>query len=113
MAPGVDPTPVPVDGVASQISVGTDHSCARLTDGTVTCWGSNATFEIGRLAAGSEVPMPIAGFSEAVAVGTGSSYTCILTPSGDGQCVGRNTTTFYEFGYPATYSNATPTTVTW
>jgi hypothetical protein len=56
----------------------------------------------------------VVGFStSAVAVGTGSSYTCILTPTGQGECVGRNTTTFYEFGAPTNHTSETPLMVTW
>jgi alpha-tubulin suppressor-like RCC1 family protein len=42
--------PVTVDGVAQAagISVGGRHACAVLVDGTVKCWGSNETGQLGR-----------------------------------------------------------------
>ncbi|CAJ1424685.1 unnamed protein product [Effrenium voratum] len=33
--------PVNLGALASEVACGSDHSCARLTDGRVKCWGSN------------------------------------------------------------------------
>src|SRR5262249_17752399 len=43
-------TPVPVVGLptaAAEVSAGEDHTCARLTDGTLWCWGYNYYGQIG------------------------------------------------------------------
>jgi len=43
-------TPVPVVGLgtpAAEVSAGEDHTCARLTDETLWCWGSNNNAQIG------------------------------------------------------------------
>lgn len=42
--------PVPVAGVSNavEVAVGFDFACARLKDGTVTCWGANALGQLGR-----------------------------------------------------------------
>lgn len=43
----VPPTRVPRIGAAEQISVGSNHSCARLLDGTTWCWGSSEFGQVG------------------------------------------------------------------
>ena len=42
-------TPAEVSGITSATSIvlGSDHSCAVLTDGTVKCWGDNSAGELG------------------------------------------------------------------
>ncbi len=44
-------TPVPVSGIstATAISTGTEHSCALLSDGQVTCWGINDRGQLGNV----------------------------------------------------------------
>ena len=45
-------TPVQVPGITDcvQITGGANHTCARHADGTVSCWGSNASGQLGQLA---------------------------------------------------------------
>ncbi len=42
---GFDAGPPPIP---AEIAAGTDHSCLRLSDGTVECWGSNASGQLGQ-----------------------------------------------------------------
>jgi alpha-tubulin suppressor-like RCC1 family protein len=58
---------VPVTGLDSgvaSVSSGFGHTCAVLTGGTATCWGSNDAGQLGdATTTGSLKPMPVAGLS--------------------------------------------------
>ena len=81
---------------ATQVSAGTSHSCARLADGTVRCWGLNTN---GRLGDGtttqrtspvtvlSAAATPLAGV---VSVSAGGSHSCAVLTSGAVRCWGNN-----------------------
>ena len=85
-AHAADPDPTIAD-----ISAGTNHACALLTDGAVACWGSNFTGALGtgdrytrvipRLV---DLPLP------ATAVAAGGEHTCALLVDGTVACWGRN-----------------------
>ena len=68
-------TPVPVSGMTNAVAVsgGGYHTCALLQDGTVQCWGENASGQIGNTLPYSSVPVTVAGISNAVAISTGLS----------------------------------------
>jgi alpha-tubulin suppressor-like RCC1 family protein len=46
---GANPAPTVVAGLTgvTQINTGYGHTCALLTNGTVTCWGDNSAGELG------------------------------------------------------------------
>jgi alpha-tubulin suppressor-like RCC1 family protein len=50
---------------ATDVAVGGNHSCARLSSGEVQCWGANDVGQLGRGLAGTppvtEIPAPIVG----------------------------------------------------
>jgi alpha-tubulin suppressor-like RCC1 family protein len=76
-------------GVA-QLSAGNAHVCARLTDGTVRCWGVG-----GRLGDGTNVLRrvltAVVGLSNVTHVAAGFDHTCALTSDGHAWCWGENT----------------------
>ena len=86
---------------ATAISAGGDHTCARLDNGTVKCWGENA---FGRLGQGDindrgDNPGEMGDDLPAVALGTGrtaasvtagSFHTCALLDNGTVRCWGAN-----------------------
>jgi hypothetical protein len=75
-------------GEAVSITMGGEHSCALLKDGSAMCWGSN---EFGQL--GHEIGAPR---TEAIDLGglsmlsAGVDHTCGLTRGGEVYCWGRN-----------------------
>ena len=82
-APGATPrAPTPVLGLAGVRSLAANwqHACAVLVDGSVVCWGSNAS---GQLGDGTEVnraqPVAVPGLQNVVAVATGLSHTCAMS----------------------------------
>ena len=69
-----------------QLSLGQQHSCARMQDGTVRCWGDDLE---GQLGGGSRLS-PVPGVSDVISVVTGLSHTCALTNTGAVFCWGAN-----------------------
>ncbi len=80
-------------GKVSSLSVGMVHNCGLLEDGRVTCWGDNASGELGgaSLASSSSSPVIAAGISTATAISAGYLYTCALLADRTIRCWGSNT----------------------
>jgi len=85
---------------AAQVTMGTETTCARKTDGTVWCWGTNGQGELGvpkaTLAASYyPVQVPLVGTTAqrtAKQLATGSYQThCAITQDTTVQCWGNNT----------------------
>ncbi|MBX3228911.1 MAG: hypothetical protein KIT84_41730 [Labilithrix sp.] len=83
-----------------QLALGFSHTCARMLDGTVRCWGANV---FGQLGDGAEVrdaqaPIPpdslrakdVPNVKDAIQIAAGSNHTCILKASGKVLCWGDN-----------------------
>jgi alpha-tubulin suppressor-like RCC1 family protein/subtilase family serine protease len=87
-------TPVSVYGIstATAVAVGSDHSCAVLSDGTVKCWGNNPSGELGDGTSlnFSVYPVSVVGISTATAVAAGAQHTCALLSDGTVKCWGGN-----------------------
>ena len=81
-------TPVTVTGISTAVdlNLGYGHACAVLADGTVKCWGSNGSGQLGIGPAGTQsTPVAVSGISNAVALGRGDGlYTCALLTFGPG-----------------------------
>jgi alpha-tubulin suppressor-like RCC1 family protein len=93
---------VPLGGLVKQISVNNVHACALMESGKIRCWGwnlSDALTDLMRMFARGDtrgdapgempppdVPLP----EEAIAVSTGSSYTCAIGASQAIYCWGSN-----------------------
>ncbi len=80
---------------AAQISVGEGYACARLTDGSLRCWGDNAFGELGQGAPSDgphPVPAKVAITSDVVDVAAGRAYasTCATKKDGTIWCWGQN-----------------------
>lgn len=78
------------------------HTCARINDGTVRCWGANDTYQLGtNTVAQSAAPITVSGLSNVASVAAGVYHTVALLGDGtvrswglnsDGQ-LGNNSTT--------------------
>ncbi len=86
--------PVPVSGIdgvkakATSISVGANFACARISNGTVRCWGNNASGQLGNnTATSSRVPVAVktsatAALTGATTVVAGAAHVCVVRGAG-------------------------------
>jgi alpha-tubulin suppressor-like RCC1 family protein len=106
-------TPVQVSGITDAVSVtvGGQHACALLANGSIECWGSDAGGALGDADDDSSgTPVPVAGISDALAVAaTDSDNTCALLQGGQVDCWGPNEDG--EVGNGTTTEQDTPTPV--
>src|SRR6266403_80024 len=75
------------------LAAGGLHTCMRLPDGTVQCWGQNNFGQLGNgdgSLTSSSVPVPVRDLTTATRVVTGDSHTCALLGGGTVQCWGQN-----------------------
>lgn len=103
-----------VDGTARQVVSGVSHACALLSDGGVSCWGSNSFGELGRgLAAdahGEFSPARVILPRQALALAAGEFHTCALLVGGLVECWGFNA--WGELGVGDWNSRDRPSSVT-
>jgi len=89
------PLPQAISGVsgASELSVGTAHSCVLGVDGLAQCWGENYTGELGvnaykALIKETDSPQSVDGLGEVIAVAAGRAHSCALEAAGTVRCWG-------------------------
>ncbi|MEW6683698.1 MAG: kelch repeat-containing protein [Nitrospirota bacterium] len=70
---------------AVQISTGQAHSCALISNGTIKCWGSNSSGQVGGPSLST-----VTGITTATSVEAGASHTCALLANRTVQCWGSN-----------------------
>ena len=87
---------------ATAVSVGSQHTCAILDDGSVKCWGDNSSggrLGLGDTASRGDGPGEMGDALPAVdlgpgrtaeAIGAGSQHTCALLDNGSVKCWGNN-----------------------
>lgn len=90
-------TPVRVSALSnvSELAVGAIHNCALVrTDGSVWCWGSNDSGQLGNGGGGVDVssatPTMVAGLLGATSISTGWTHTCAVLSDGTVRCWGQN-----------------------
>jgi alpha-tubulin suppressor-like RCC1 family protein len=105
-------TPQQIAGLdgAVGLAAGGSHTCALTERGrvsTVSCWGSNASYQLGRTTGyTSAVPLVVSGLGEVTQVVAGDYHSCALTSAATVSCWGAESTP----GSPQT-SDATPAVV--
>jgi alpha-tubulin suppressor-like RCC1 family protein len=99
-----------------QLASGDAFNCARLSDGTIRCWGLNQIYELGTTSppAQSATPLTIANgsgaaLSDVVDVAAGAFFACARNTQGAVQCWGDDTTG--TLGDRTETSTPTPVTV--
>ena len=89
---------LPAGKNATAVCAGYLHSCALLTDGTVTCWGLNDKGQLGSgvvsgglvTPAESATPLTVTGVTGARAVTCGGHHTCAIIENSQAVCWGAN-----------------------
>ncbi|MGO9833342.1 MAG: RCC1 domain-containing protein [Polyangiaceae bacterium] len=101
----------PVVGLrnAASLSAGEGQACALLVDGTVLCWGDNASGQLGTgtTSKNSLVPVAVSGLTGVTAVSAGTA-TCALLGDGTVWCWGDNSYGELGIGAMTPTSSATP-----
>jgi alpha-tubulin suppressor-like RCC1 family protein len=85
------PTPalVPVLGAVSDLAAAGHHTCARLVDGTVSCWGANQSGQLGDgTTTNIGVPVPVTGLPDVTSIAVGSAFSCAGRRDGSVWCWG-------------------------
>lgn len=97
--------------LASSVSAGDYHACARVPDGTVSCWGLNSSGQLGNSSSVNALnPVSVEGITTATQVSAGGRHTCALLSDGTVRCWGDNS--FGQLGNSTTTGSGTPVTVT-
>lgn len=113
---GVDSTaPVAPTGLSANVAsvaAGAAHACAVTFAGAVSCWGDNASGQLGDgTTVGRAAPVAVSGLgSGAVAVAAGQAHACALLGDGTVRCWGADD--LGQLGNGDTTASATPVAVT-
>ncbi len=90
----VNPVPIQSLSNVSAIAAGNDYTCARLSDGTVECWGANSFGQLGRDTSlgttPASIPAPVTGLSKVAAIATGARHSCAALTDTTVKCWGAN-----------------------
>lgn len=80
---------------ATRIAAGNGHTCARLLDGTVSCWGAATREQLGRGVEASEtravaLPVNVVSAVGDLDLSAGFEHTCVIAPGDRALCFGQN-----------------------
>lgn len=85
--------PVHIAGLlqVTQIAVGDTHMCALRVGGTVVCWGTNASGQLGDGTTREHYrPAPVKGLTDVVEIAAKRLYSCARKRDGTAWCWGQN-----------------------
>jgi alpha-tubulin suppressor-like RCC1 family protein len=83
-------TPVVVQGLQSpaRLALGKQHSCARMADGAVRCWGANQAGQLGAAGSSQTRPTAVTKLTDATDLALGTAHSCALQSTGNVTCWG-------------------------
>ena len=91
--------PVDVVGLAAgvvEVQAGSNHTCAKLEDGTLQCWGSNRWGDLGdgtgtmEATGDAKTPRAVPELGPVGSFSLAEGSTCAVTAAGSAQCWGNN-----------------------
>jgi len=90
--PVIVPAPVVDLKMVAMVAAGGAHTCARLDDGSASCWGDNFEGEVGVGAVSMMEPRPLAvpGLAGVTDLAGGGHHTCAIYGGGHVSCWGDN-----------------------
>lgn len=92
------------------IAAGGRHTCGLLASGSVLCWGSNLSGQLGNgRTTNSSVPVAVSFGGPATAIAVGGAHSCAIVANGTVQCWGSNS--FRQLGNGTTTNSSVPVTV--
>ena len=106
-------TPTVVSGLSNAVDVvtGDDFACALISDGTVSCWGSNFFGQLGNgTNTSSQTPVQVSGLSGATRLFASNRNVCALVANGGVSCWGWNAHGVFANG--TTNNSNVPVTLT-
>lgn len=108
------PTPANVVALTGAVDVeaGDLFACARLGAGTVSCWGDNASLQLGLGVAGTtdrSTPSPVVNLTNVTGLAVGGAHACAVIGDGGLRCWGENGSGQIGLGGTSTTDVNTPT----
>ncbi len=86
------------------------HTCSRINDGSVRCWGSNSDGQLGDgTTSNRNTPVAVTGLTGVTQVAAGGFHSCALVSGGTVRCWGSNTDG--QLGDGTTTPSTSPVTV--
>ena len=87
----------PADCRVEAVVAGTAHTCVRLPDGRVGCWGGNRYFQLAQEGVEASVwPLEVSGLPEVTRLIRGYLFTCGLAADGELWCWGDGTELMFD-----------------
>jgi len=83
----MQPTRIAGIGPAAEVDTGQNHTCVRLVDGTVWCWGGSGPIGDGA-GVQQNAPVQVTGIAGATGLAVGQNHNCALLAGGAVSCWG-------------------------